>query len=283
MAIAAFGSFSTGDAMIKLVSATLSIPQIVLVMTTSMVGYGLVELWRKRSAEPIQISNPGLVTLRAALMGAAMLFTFNALNLLPLSDAYTILFTMPLIVAMLSPLVLGERVGVWRWGAVIIGFCGVAFAFRPDTATVGLGHAVALGGAMCFGVSMLLLRRIGTAENAGVLLVSAALGQIIAATVLLIWPSAPSMLWPTLYEASLLLVICLVSMVGQRLLIGAHRRGEVSVIAAMQYTQMVWGILYGYLLFSDLPTVSVVVGAMIVVGCGIVILLLERRRAIAAQ
>jgi S-adenosylmethionine uptake transporter len=283
ISLTAFGFFATADALIKLVSVTVSIPQIMLVMASSVIGFGLFELCRKRRQEPIKINHPRLLTLRAAVMAAAMLFTFTAFKRLPLSDVYTILFTMPLIVTALAPVFLGEQVGVYRWGAVIVGFGGVVFAFGLDISTVGTGHGFAFAGATCFAVSMVLLRRISAGENAGVVLVTAAVGQLLASALLLILPGYAGLVCPPSLETGLLVVICVVSVVGQRLLIAAYRRGDASIVATMQYSQMVWGIVYGYLLFGNLPTASVVVGALIVIACGIVILLRERQRATAVE
>jgi S-adenosylmethionine uptake transporter len=210
----------------------------------------------------------GLVGLRALMLAIDTVCAFTAFSLLPLADAYTLFFAGPMLVTALSVPLLNEHVGWRRWSAVIVGFCGVLIILRPGFAELTLGHLAALGATLTFSLSTIILRRLGESESSGALLVSTLLALVLV--------TAPAL--PFVYVAPDLTGWAL--MVGGGLLAGiAHiglvkgfRMAAPAIVAPFQYTQMIWAVFYGYVLFSDLPEIWTVIGSLVIAASGLYLL-----------
>lgn len=215
--------------------------------------------------------------LRAAL-GIAMIAGFvYGLRTLPLSTAYAITFVAPLLVTALAVPLLGERVGPRRWAAIGIGLLGVLVVLRPSGAGMAsLAGAAVLGAAVCYALSAITVRLLARTDStqAMVFWLMALMG---AGSALLAWrawlPVQPAHLW-------LIAGVGLSGTLAQVALTEAFRRGEASLVAPLEYSALVWGVLLDATLWGVLPDGVTWLGAGIIVGSGLYLLRRERVRGV---
>lgn len=221
----------------------------------------------------------GLASLRTRRVGghvlrmgvglAAMGLNFLAMILLPLAEATAIGFSVPLFSTLLAALVLGEKTGRWRWGAVLLGFLGVLIIVQPGSGHVGLsGGLIAVAAALTTAFATIAIRRLGATE---------------AATTTVFWFGASSLVPLGLampfvgqvHSRQLFEVIAIMAIAGgmaQLLLTGALRLAPVAVVLPMDYGNLLWASLFGALLFAQYPSPWTYAGAPIVIAAGLIIL-----------
>jgi drug/metabolite transporter (DMT)-like permease len=276
--ILGYPSISTCDAMIKLASTRFSVFQIAFtVALAALLPVGFLAAgrggWRALVPE-----RKGLVALRAVLTAASGLLAWRAFSLLPLADGFAIMFATPILVTALSATLLGEEVGWRRCAAAAVGFVGVLVMIRPDFSTMGAGHLYAALAACASAAGLITLRRIGGRETSASILLAVCLAIMLASA-----PMLPAtFVTPTLWELGILVLAGLLLGCGHAGLVLATRETPAVVVAPFQYTQMVWAILFGALLFGDRPEPMLFAGMALVVGSGLYTLWREtvRRRPI---
>jgi drug/metabolite transporter (DMT)-like permease len=217
-----------------------------------------------------------------SLSGTASMFCwFIALTMIPLADFTTITFTAPLFVTVLAMVVLGERIHRYRWTALGIGFAGVLIMVGPHLTLGGnsLGIAVAFGAAVFSAFAMLFLRSMSGGEGEHPITItfyfSATAMACAAVTALWGWRAPTSDQWVLIVLAGTFGVL------GQLLMTASYRYAEVSVIAPLDYANLLMAIGYGYFLFGETPQASIFVGAPLVIFAGLIILWREYRNALA--
>jgi S-adenosylmethionine uptake transporter len=272
----AFTIFSASDAAVKWLSARYSVLQILFIASLfAFVPVGAL-IARQGGLAQLRPRHPWLVGLRAVLLAVDTVLVFFAFTRLPLADAYTLLFTAPMLVTALSVPLLGEHVGWRRWSAVVVGFAGVLIVLRPGFAAIDLGHIAALASSLFFALAMMVVRRIGSNESTGGLLVTLLLASLVVSA-----PALPAVyVTPTAGDLALMAGIGLAMGLGHLGLIQAFRLAPSAVVAPFQYSQIVWAVFFGLLLFGDRPTRWVLGGSAVIIASGLYILWREtvRRR-----
>jgi drug/metabolite transporter (DMT)-like permease len=267
----AFGLFSLMDALVKWLSADYPVPQILLcnalfalVPVGAMVarGGGLPQLRTRRL---------GLHLVRGVLGTTGGFLAFYAFSRLPLADAYAIIFATPLLITALSVPILGEAVGWRRWSAVLIGFVGVLVMLRPGVAPLGAGSLAALGAACASACAILLVRKLSITETTP----SIAFYSNVTAVVLVAIVFGRAFVLPSPIDLALMATSGLLGGTALLVLIAAYRRSPAALVAPFQYSQMLWALLLGALLWSDFPEPAMLLGASIVAGSGLFILYRE--------
>ena len=221
----------------------------------------------------VRTAKPKLQIFRSMLLLGATVCFFTALKFVPLADAGAMGSSSPLFVTVLSVLILGEKVSVRRWTAVIVGFCGALIILRPG---LGIVHP-----AMFLVVCMSIFYasyQIATRKLAGVdssyttIFYTALVGTIVMSAV------AP-FFWvaPDLFGWGMLALIGLIGGVSHFLIILAFTYTSASTAAPFSYTQLLWTAIFGYFAFGDLPDEYTILGAIIIVGSGLYILYRERK------
>ncbi len=204
-----------------------------------------------------------------------MALTFEAYRELQLADATTISFTTPIFATILAATVLGERVGVHRWSAVVIGFFGVLIVTHPASSSIPLqGALIALGSAFMIAIISILLRQLGRTEApATTAFWFCFLGGLV---------TAPPMLWyaepHSAAQWALLGGLGLSGAVAQVALTASVKFAPVSTVITMDYTSLIWATLYGFVLFAQLPAMSTWAGVPLIIGSGLYIAWREHRR-----
>ena len=271
------------DVLIKWLSADYSTVQIVFFRSLFGLLPLVVLIPRSGGLSSLRTRRWRLHLLRGLFALATALTFFFAFGLLPLADAYAIAFAAPIVMTALSVPILGETVGLRRWLAVLVGFAGVIVMLRPGTAELGellgIGTIAAIAGTLFFAISTLLTRKLAqTDSNAAIIFYGSLV--IIGGSLLLLpfhftMPDPPGLL--------LLAATGLLGGIGGIAFIEALRGAQVAILAPFEYTSMIWAILFGYLIWSDLPDGWTIAGSAIVIASGLYILHRETRLGRDAQ
>ena len=268
-----FAVFASHDALIKVLGGTYSVMQIIFFATLFSFVPMAVTILTDRTTGNFLPHHPWLVLLRSALMVTSMVCAFYAFSVLPLAEVYSLLFSFPLIVTVLSIPILGEVVRAQRWAAVGVGLIGVLIVLRPGSTDITLGHLAALTAAFCSAFGSVLVRKIGNEERSAVLILYPMLLAILVM----------SLMQPAVYQPPSLLHLAMMALVGvfsviaQHLIILAYRAAPAGVVAPSQYSQIIWATLFGMIFFGVRPDGWVAVGASIIIASGVFVVWRESR------
>lgn len=270
------GVFSLMDAGLKTLSAHYPPFQVAALRGASSLPWLLAWALLSTGLAPLLRVRWSLHLLRGVL-GITMMAAFvYALRTLPLSTAYSIFFVAPLLITALSVPFLGERVGPRRWIAIAVGFAGVLVVLRPTSAgmltTAGLAVLLA---ALGYAVSAITVRVLARTDSTQAMVVWLMLLMAVGAG-LLAWPT-----WTPLRaeHAWIILGIGIAGALGQWAITEAFRLGEASLLAPLEYTALVWGVLLDATLWGVLPDTVTWLGAGIIVASGLYLLRRERVHA----
>lgn len=223
----------------------------------------------------LRTHRPGLQAVRAFFGWSSNLPFITALIFIPLADAISVVLVGPLLVTALSVPLLGERVGVWRWSAVVVGMAGALIIVRPGMDVMHWAIVLPLISAATFGLYQIFTRRLSGTENVDSLLLLDSYAGLIFSLVALpfVWKM------PDLEGWSLMILMGVI-VTGMRVaLVYAFKFAPASVLAPFAYVQIVSATLIGLVAFGDFPDRWTMLGAAIVCLSGIFIALRERARA----
>ncbi|WP_068247132.1 DMT family transporter [Tritonibacter horizontis] len=272
-ALIAYAIFSSHDVVVKFVSAEVSAFQIVFF--SSLLSFPLLTMLMVRDATPgtLRPKHPVWTAMRSLSMSVIPACAFYAFSVLPLAQTYALLFATPLLITLLSIPVLGEKVGLPRMAAVLVGFIGVMIVLRPGETELGLGHAAALLAAFGNAFQSVILRKLSNVERRVVLMLFPMLTTVVVMGMALPFVYVP--LAPT--EMGGLAVIAVCGFCATLLLVNAYSIGEAAIVAPMQYSQIIWATIFGILLFGEDVDLLTLVGAGIIIASGVYIVLREAR------
>ncbi len=219
-------------------------------------------------------SKPSLVGLRAVLGAGSLVMTFAAFSLMPMAETTVLLFTASLFIPVLGVFFLGERVGPWRWSAVVIGFAGVVVMAAPAGQANMLGVTVALSAALMHATLQIILRYLGRFESPE----TVTFYFMVIGTLVMALPLPFVAVTPTLAEVPLLFGVGLSGALAQWLLSTAFRNAPAAIVTVFNYSGIVWATLFGWLIWNDWPLPSVLAGAAIVIASNALIIWRESRR-----
>ena len=221
----------------------------------------------------IKTRRPVPVLLRGIIGILAPLSFFWALRTVPLADATVIFFAAPILMTALSPFILGERVGLHRWSAVLVGFAGVAIAMKPGGLTFDPVMLLVLLAMVSYSGLFLAGRWLSDTESAFVLVFYFNLGVTIVAMLIspFVWlPMDPHIWW-------MMAAVAVLALAGHLLLTQAFVSAQIGVISTFEYSSLLWAALLGYLVFGDVPGWNVWFGGAIIVVSGVYIIYRESR------
>jgi drug/metabolite transporter (DMT)-like permease len=272
--LASITLYSCLDAVAKWTVAMYAASQFLLIRGATSFAVLLPFVARNNFAALKNVPRPGLQVVRVALAVTEVILFFTAIYYLPLADTITCYLSAPIIVVALSAIVLGEKVGWRRWSAVLVGFIGVIIAMRPSTSSISFGALVAVAGAFVSAVLMLVTRQLrGTSQT--FMAFSHICGTFTFGAVL-----APfQWITPQWSHVGIFLIAGVISVSG---LLCANRSltlAPASVLAPYKFTAILFAALFGYLVFGDIPPLTTIVGAAIIVGSGLYIFMRERKLA----
>ena len=265
--------FTGLDTCAKWLSASLPITQIIW---TRYVGASLIALAGSRVlSRPMTLRSkrPWLQLARSTLLFGSTSANLLAVRQLQLSETATISFLTPIFVALLAGPLLGEKVSTERLIVIAIGFLGVVIATRPGTAAFQPIVLIAIAGVVCNSGYVLATRKLAGADTAQTTLAWTQIAGIVCLTPILpfVWREPGSAgAW------LLMAALGVFGAAGHGLLIVAHRFAPAPILTPFTYTQLIWMILSGILVFGDWPAPATLVGAALVVACGAYLAVKER-------
>ncbi len=272
--LAAVAAFSGMDAQLKLLSQHYPPMEVVVLRGASSMPFmllALIFLGRLRDLKPVRF---GMHLLRAVLMLLVLIAFVYAVRVLSLANAYAIFLAAPLIVTALSVPLLGERVGWRRWGAICVGLIGVITMLHPSASgLISLGAVAALVSATAYSFNVIALRIVTRTDTTA----SVVFWMIGLMTVLGALIAAPDWVAIRGEDWTLLVAIGVFSAIGQHLLTEAFRNAPPSVVAPLEYTALLWGILIDRIVWGVLPTSRVYIGGGIVIASGLYLIWREHR------
>ncbi|WP_188054409.1 DMT family transporter [Sphingosinithalassobacter sp. CS137] len=267
---------ATMSALVKLVEARgAALPETMFFRQLCALPLVLGWLALGQGVGAVRTQRIGAHLLRTGVGLLGMVATFGALILLPLAEATTLSFTVPIFATILGALVLKEPTGWPRWTAVLVGFGGVLIVAQPGSGHFPLvGALVGLTSAFLIAVISILLRQIGRTESAGTTVFWFSLLSLPPLGIVYLFFAQPhdSLTW------TILVAIGLIGGTGQLALTGALRYAPVSAAVPMDYSSLLWATLYGWLFFGVWPTSYTWIGAPIIIGSGLTIAWREHRR-----
>jgi drug/metabolite transporter (DMT)-like permease len=280
--------FALMSALIRYLGARYPVGEVVFYRSAfAIVPVMLVYAWRGELAAVVRTERPFGQAGRGALSIVGMFCNFGALARLPLVESNAISFTSPLFSVALAALILKERVRIYRWSAVIIGFIGVLVVLSPHLS----GDELTIAMASATSVSGVLYAIAGSATNAGTaiqtrwLTQSESTSSIVfyfslscALAGLVTWPFG--WLSPTGTELAALISIGFLGGMGHIFLTESYRHASASVVAPFDYTSMIWALVLGYAMFGEVPTVMIIVGSLIIAASGMFVIWREHQLAV---
>jgi len=260
------------DGFAKYLSADLPVLQITWARYFFTVVFTLPVMFFFYNKQLVWSDKPKLQILRGLILLCANICFFYAISIIPLAKALTLAFVAPLIVTAFSPMLLGEKVGIRRWTAVIIGFIGSLVVIRPGFLEINLASLAALGTGVMYGFYLIITRKLSTSDNPLLTLLLTGLVGLVAVTGVMpfIWIS------PDLSQWSMMAGIGVFACIGHLFLILSLKYADASKLAPLGYTEIIPNVIIGYYFFGNFPDNWTFLGLAIIVISGIYI---SRREA----
>lgn len=217
-----------------------------------------------------------LQLIRSFLLFFSTAMNFIALRYLQLAETISISFVVPLMVALFAIPILGERVGLARLIAILIGFGGVLVVVRPGLSGFNPAALFTLVGCIAYALYSILTRLLAAHDSTETTLIYSGLVGfgLVSLIMPFIWVTPPD--WTVVAG---MIAIGIFGSLGHFLLILAHQRAPASTLIPFMYTQLIWMILIGYVAFGDVPDRLTLIGSAIVIASGLYLLWQERRKA----
>lgn len=270
----AFAAYACSDAFVKLLRG--SLPAYEAVFFGALLGLTALPFIRHGNArwrDVVTAQRPGLWLIRAAAGAIGSTSAVIAFTALPMAEAFALIFLLPIFVTILSVVLLKEHVGWRRWSAVVAGFVGVLVVLRPGFRALGVGHLAATICALAGAVSMIALRVAGPHEKRITLYGAGMVGSLVVTGMLML----AQFVWPSPHQWLLLMGYGLLAALASVLLMLATQRAPANHVAPTQYSQMLWAVLFGYVLFHDGLDWPMLVGIAIILGAGLFTLVREEK------
>ena len=277
LSLAAFGIYATHDVVIKFLGSDYTSFQIIFF--SGLLGFPLITmmLMSDRTDGNLIPKHPWWSLIRALTAVSTGAAGFYAFSVLPLAQTYAILFAMPLLITLLAIPMLGEKVGIRRGLAVLVGLIGVLIVLRPGSAELSWGHLAALGAALTGSVNSLIVRKIGGEERSAVLMIWPMMASffVTGATMPFVYVPMP------IEHLALTGVIAGMGFIAAMLIIAAYRSAPAVIVAPMQYSQIIWAAVYGAIFFDEHPDQYTIIGTAVIIASGVYIVLRESTKTVS--
>ena len=276
LAFLAYASFSMADALIKATGPAMSVFEIAFFTTTLSIIPAMLTKRGERWRDLYKLQHPWLVHLRCATAISGTACVMYAFTHIPFADVYAIGFLTPIVVTLLGVLILKEHVAAHRWLLLLISFLGVVLVIRPGVRDLQLGHVAIFCSVFFGGITTIILRHVAPRERRVSLVGLQVLYSAIFNGLLMI----PLFVMPTLEQLTVFLAIGLLGGTGGLLLIAATRRSPANLVAPVQYSQLIWAIVFGAAFFGEYPDYVAIIGLVIVLSSGLANVLTEKLRIV---
>lgn len=270
-----FALYSTHDVIIKYLGGFYTPFQIIFFAV--LFSFPLVTLYMLRSPKTGSLwpHHPVKMLIRVCSTTIVGFGAFYAFSVLPLAQVYALLFLTPIVVTILSVPILGERVGLHRIAAIIVGFIGVIIVLQPSVDALSWGHLTGLIAVLGGATNTLITRQIGQREKMSVMLLYPMLGNFLIMGLILPFVYVPM----PLAHLQAIGLISILGFLAMMCLISAFQRSDAAIISPMQYSQIIWAGLFGVLVFDEAVTTSLLIGSTLIIASAVYIIQRERVKA----
>jgi drug/metabolite transporter (DMT)-like permease len=271
----AFAAYAISDAFVKSLRGSLPAYEAVFFgAALAITALPFIKARGDRWRDALLARRPGAYVVRALASAIGSTAAVIAFTALPMAEAFALIFLMPIFVTILSVVVLKEHVGWRRWSAVVAGFIGVLVVLRPGFRVLGIGHLAALVCGLASAIAMIAMRIAGPHEKRITLYGAGVIGPLLLPGALML---LHQMRWPDLQQWLLLLGYGLLAALGAVLLMIATQKSPANHVAPTQYSQMLWALVLGYLVFGDRLDWPMALGIAIILGAGLFTLIREKK------
>ncbi len=256
---------SAMDAVAKWLGTDYALAQIVAGRSLFALPPVFLLAWLTGGWAALRTRRPGVQLFRGLVMALSVYAFFAGLRHMPLADAWAVVFTAPLIITALSPILLAESVGWRRWTAVLTGFAGVLLVVRPGLGAFQPASGYILLAALGYALNFLLARRYAADEGTAVSVLAIMLVPLAISAALLPgqWQTPQGLAW------GLFPLMGLLGGAAMIFLTQAFRIAPAPVVAPFDYSAMIWAVLWGWLIWRDWPDAATWAGTALIVGAGI--------------
>ncbi|MCQ1768601.1 DMT family transporter [Neorhizobium galegae] len=264
--------FALNDAMGKWLVANYGLGQVVLIRSLAALIILVPMVWKAGFGNLLTVERPGMQFFRVAFSTAEVFCFYYAVMYLPLADVMTYWLAAPIYVAACSPFLLGEKVGWRRWTAIAVGFVGVIITLEPSSAMFSMPAVISIVGSAAFAFMLISGRFLrGTPDSA--LVFFQVMGAGVAGLVF-----APLDWSPIASSRDLLLLglLGIVAMAAHMLVNRALKISDAATVAPLQYTLLLWAVIFGWMFFGDIPRFGMMLGAALIVASGLFIFIREQ-------
>ncbi|MES2664890.1 MAG: DMT family transporter [Pseudomonadota bacterium] len=283
--------FSIQDMILKFLSDGYPLSEAMVLRSLTAAPILAVFAWRDGGLGTLFTAGIGRMVLRGVVMLVAYTSYYLALPALPIASAVALYFSAPLFITVLSVVWLGERVSLPRWIAVAAGFAGVVVMVRPGATLFEWAALLPVISGLAYGTSMIFARSLGGRETATAMAFWGNAVFLLAAIAMALafgdgryaagaHPSMQFLLrawvWPSALDAALMSGCGIIAAMGLTLLTQAYRSTPASVVAPFEYSAMLWGVIWGWMVWRDWPDLMSWVGISIIIGAGLFVLWRER-------
>lgn len=292
--IAGVAVFSVQDLILKLLSGAYPLHQAMVLRSLTAIPFLLLLVHLESGLKSLVTPGTRAMIWRGVVMFAAYTSYYLALAALPMATTVALYFSAPLFITILSVFFLSERVGPRRWVALMAGFAGVLIMVRPGGDLFDWAALLPVLSGLTYAISMIAARRLGTTESASALafwgnavfLAAALAMSAVLGTGAFADEAHPALAFllrgwvtPTAFDLMLMMSCGVIAAAGLTLLTQAYRIGEASVVTPLEYTGLLWSVIYGWIFWRQWPAPVDWAGITVIIGAGLYILWRESRQA----
>ena len=284
-------TFSLQDIAIKTVSGNYPVHEVIFTRCVFAIPFILFLVWRSGGLQTLNSPRRGALIFRGLLLLFAYTSYFLAFPVMKLADIIALYATVPLFVTALAGPILGEKISFSRWGAVFLGFVGAIIMVQPGSSVFEAASLLPIFSALSYASAQILARRIGLQDSSAVMSFYQNLLYLLAAGVLAVGITAwggeytghKSLIFllrqwetPGLRDFLLIAACGPIAALGMTMLGEAYRLEEENIVTPFEYTNLIWGTIWGYLIWAEMPGVNSIVGAGLIISAGLLLLAFAR-------
>lgn len=289
-------AISVNDMLIKKLSGAYPLHELVFVRSTIGIVFSLLLVQLEGGFQILRTSTPALHALRGLLIVFSNLAYFAALAVISLTEAMAVFFVAPLFITLLAVPVLGEKIGLWRLSAVVVGMVGVVIMLRPWESSDAIPYnrlilLLPVFAAFTYALNQVLTRRLGVSSKASAMAVYIQAMFILVSALFFAFAGdgrfaqgvdnasiqflLRAWIWPVGGDIWLFLGLGLNSAIIGYALSAAYRLADAGTIAPFEYVGMPLAVFWGWAMFGDLPDLVVLGGVTLIIGSGLVVFIRE--------
>lgn len=233
----------------------------------------------RQGIRPLRTKRIGLHSLRALINVVAMLLFFMGLSLTPIAKVQALAFTAPLFASLLAVVFLGERMGVPRWTALIVGFAGALIIIRPGSASMDLGSLLVLASAATWSLAIIVIKTLSRTDSS----VTITAYMVLLMTPMSLLAAVFVWQWPDPWQLTWLVFVGVSGTLAQLAMAQSLYLADTTTVMPLDFMKLIWGAIIGYLLFSEVPGAGIWIGGGVILAAATYIAIRESRKKNAAD